>query len=170
MKRNKFTWTATMIAVGAAMTLAAGTGTAIRAAMGVAGATARQAGTAAETRATYFPAWPDWAWEANDIVPGAPMEAAHVRDLRTAVEHLLSRDLQAGNRPSNCGSRLAGYLVGGATIHGYIENNRIPRSEWTEENLRIYRDQLREEQEIRVVCLGHPREDGSVRGNNRATR
>ena len=170
MKRNKWTRTATMIAVGSALALAAGTGTAVGAAIGMAAATAPQGNTAAEAEASYFPLWPDWRWEASDIVPGAPMEAAHVRDLRNAVEHLLSRDLQSGRRPTRCGARLAGYLVGGAGIHAYVENNPVPRSEWTEENLRTYQQQLHEEQEIRVACLGHPRQDQPAGENTQPDR
>ena len=116
--------------------------------------------TGADTRGQFIVDWPDWTWTASDIVPGAAIRATHISDLRNAAEHLLSRQLQSGNRPTHCGATIAGYLVAYPGIHAYIENNLIPRDEWTDENRRIYLEQLRMEDRIRVDCLGHPEQPG----------
>ena len=113
----------------------------------------QQAGSGPEERGQFNPAWPNFDWTASQITPGAPVRAQHTRDLRNAVEHLLSRQLQSGSRPTVCGGSIAGYLVGGGGIHAYIANNAVPRADWTEENLQIWREQIRQEDAIREDCL-----------------
>ncbi len=41
-----------------------------------------------------------------------------------------------------------------ATAHDYVENDLMPRADWTEENLEIYRQRIEQEDGIREDCLG----------------
>lgn len=141
------------IAIGTAIALAAGIGSVAGTLTAVSAALRTPTQQGEPVQPPWSPAWPAWEWEAADVHAGTAIRAVHVRDLRNAVEHLLSRELQGTNRPSDCAARLAGYIAGGAGIHQYIENNRIPREEWTRENLMTYQEQLREEDAIRSACL-----------------